>query len=85
MFRRVMAAVCIASALGLGCGGAEVSSGEEQESAQDTAALATTCEALQGKTCSPDTDRGCLYSNGTPGECFCQAIPFNKWVCIPAT
>ncbi|QSQ19828.1 hypothetical protein JY651_31665 [Pyxidicoccus parkwayensis] len=85
MSLRVLALAAFVSIVGVGCGGGEATEESGAPTEQQTSSLAATCESLQGKVCTPDREIGCTYTNGTPGECFCQAIPFNKWVCMPST
>ncbi|NVJ27501.1 MULTISPECIES: hypothetical protein [Myxococcus] len=82
MVLRVLALAAFVSIVG--CGGAEVAEGTETGALpeQDVSAQAATCESLQGRGCNPDREIGCTFANGTPGYCFCQAIPHNKWVCM---
>ncbi|MBZ4330323.1 hypothetical protein NR800_21660 [Corallococcus interemptor] len=84
MLLRGFAMFAVVSIFGMGCGGAEVTDDAESgvQPGQDSAALATSCETLQTRTCSPGAETGCQWANGTFGECFCQEIPFNKWVCL---
>lgn len=49
---------------------------------QSSAELVSSCETLQTRRCSPGAITGCQWANGTFGECFCQEIPANKWVCL---
>ncbi|QRO00842.1 hypothetical protein JRI60_18305 [Archangium violaceum] len=81
MFLRGLAMVAVVSVFGMGCGGTEVTE-EGSELGQDSAALIQSCEYLQGRVCRPDAELGCQWANGTFGECFCQNIPSNKWVCL---
>ena len=81
MFLRGLAMVAVVSVFGLGCGGAEVTEGTEQLG-QDSAGLLQSCETLQTRRCTPGAETGCQWANGTFGECFCQEIPANKWVCL---
>ncbi|MCP3162279.1 hypothetical protein [Myxococcus qinghaiensis] len=82
MVLRVMALAALVSIIG--CGGAEVAEGTETGALpeQEVSAQAATCESLQGRFCSPETEIGCTFANGTPGYCICQAIPHNNWVCL---
>ncbi|WP_164007497.1 hypothetical protein [Pyxidicoccus trucidator] len=84
MFLRVLALASVVSVFGVGCGGGEVPEGAEgvsQPEQSSSSELVSTCESLQGKTCSPEREIGCTWTSGAPGECYCQNIPFNKWVC----
>ncbi|RKH33577.1 hypothetical protein D7Y13_11660 [Corallococcus praedator] len=84
MFLRGLAMFAVVSVFGMGCGGAEVTEGAEsgESLGQDSAELINSCETLQTRRCSPGAETGCQFANGTFGECFCQEIPFNKWVCL---
>ncbi|MCP3061079.1 hypothetical protein LXT21_20055 [Myxococcus sp. K38C18041901] len=83
MILRVLALAAFVSIVG--CGGAEVPEGTETGALpeQEVSAQAATCESLQNRACNPDREIGCTFANGTLGYCFCQAIPHNKWVCMP--
>ncbi|MFP2904379.1 hypothetical protein ACLESD_04855 [Pyxidicoccus sp. 3LFB2] len=81
MLLRGLAMFAVVSVFGMGCGGAEVTEGTEQLG-EDSAELAYSCEVLQTRRCTPDAVMGCNFADGTPGDCFCQAIPHNKWVCL---
>ncbi|AKF85455.1 hypothetical protein SAMN05443572_111219 [Myxococcus fulvus] len=82
MVRRVLAFAAFVSIIG--CGGAEVAEGTETGALpeQEVSAQAVSCEARQGKVCSPETEISCTWANGTWGYCMCQAIPHNRWVCL---
>ncbi|RKH40862.1 hypothetical protein [Corallococcus sicarius] len=84
MSLRGLAMFAVVSIFGMGCGGTEVTDGVESgvPSGQDSAELISSCETLQTRRCSPGAETGCQWANGTFGECFCQEIPFNKWVCL---
>lgn len=84
MVLRGLAMFAVVSIFGMGCGGAEVTDGAESavQPGQDSAELISSCETLQTRRCSPGAETGCQWANGTYGECFCQEIPFNKWVCF---
>ncbi|MCY1042888.1 hypothetical protein OV208_16330 [Corallococcus sp. bb12-1] len=84
MFLRGLAMFAVVSVFGMGCGGAEVTDGAEigVQPGQDSAGLLSSCETLQTRRCSPGAETGCQWANGTFGECFCQEIPANKWVCL---
>lgn len=82
MTLRLLALAALVSVIG--CGGAEVAEGTETGALpeQEVSAQAATCESLKGRFCSPETEIGCTFANGTPGYCICQAIPHNNWVCL---
>ncbi|NPD24437.1 hypothetical protein D7Y27_19975 [Corallococcus sp. AB004] len=84
MLLRGFAMFAVVSIFGMGCGGAEVTDGAESDmqAGQVSAELATSCETLQTRRCNPGSETSCQWANGTFGECFCQEIPFNKWVCL---
>ncbi|CAM3327731.1 hypothetical protein G4177_24760 [Corallococcus sp. ZKHCc1 1396] len=84
MSLRGIAMFAVVSVFGMGCGGAEVTDGAESgvQPGQVSAELANSCETLQTRRCSPGAETGCQWANGTYGECFCQEIPANKWVCL---
>ena len=83
MLLRGLAMAAVVSVFGMGCGGTEVTEGTEsgESLGQDSAALADSCETLQTRPCVYDTSNFCQWSNGAPGECYCQDVPFNKWFC----
>ncbi|NNB84992.1 hypothetical protein [Corallococcus exiguus] len=84
MLLRGLAMFAVVSIFGMGCGGAEVTDGAESDmqAGQVSVELANSCETLQTRRCNPGAETGCQWANGTFGECFCQEIPFNKWVCL---
>ncbi|MCP3138921.1 hypothetical protein [Pyxidicoccus xibeiensis] len=85
MVLRVLALAAFVSVVGVGCGGGELPEGAESGAPvqeETSASAARTCEYYQGKACNPDREIGCTFANGTPGYCFCQAIPHNNWVCL---
>ncbi|RKH89896.1 hypothetical protein D7Y21_08720 [Corallococcus sp. AB045] len=84
MLLRGFAMFAVVSIFGMGCGGAEVTDGAENgvQPGQASAELVNSCETLQTRRCSPGGITGCQWANGTFGECFCQEIPANKWVCL---
>ncbi|NNB94101.1 hypothetical protein HJC10_09950 [Corallococcus exiguus] len=84
MLLRGLAMFAVVSIFGMGCGGAEGMDGVESDvqAGQVSSELANSCETLQTRRCSPGAETGCQWANGTFGECFCQEIPFNKWVCL---
>ncbi|MGE6758256.1 hypothetical protein D7X55_35675 [Corallococcus sp. AB049A] len=77
---RGFAMFAFVSIFGMGCGGAEVM--DEAQMGQSSAELINSCETLQTRRCTPGAETGCQWANGTFGECFCQEIPANKWVCL---
>lgn len=81
MLLRGLAMFAVVSAFGMGCGGAEVPE-EAEQLGQDSAALLQSCETLQTRRCTPDAEVGCQWADGAYGDCFCQNIPFNTWVCL---
>ncbi len=84
MFLRVLAIASVVSVFGMGCGGGEVTEGTEggEQPGQDSAELISSCDTLQTRRCTPGAETGCQWPNGTFGECFCQEIPHNTWVCL---
>ncbi|GMT98648.1 hypothetical protein KH5H1_27670 [Corallococcus caeni] len=84
MLLRGFAMFAVVSIFGMGCGGAEVTDGAESgvQPGQDSAELLSSCETLQTRRCTPGAETGCQWANGTFGECFCQEIPANTWVCL---
>ncbi|RKG83221.1 hypothetical protein [Corallococcus terminator] len=83
MVLRALAFASVVSIFGLGCGGEPMPEGSEEISQpqQQSSELASSCEAIIGKFCRPDTFTGCTWSNGAEAECDCQYPPFNKWTC----
>ncbi|WNG48448.1 hypothetical protein F0U60_33240 [Archangium minus] len=84
MIKRFLACVVTLSAVVTGCGGVEAD--PEPAPTHHQEALPT-CDSVDGHKCSSYTgitEKFCVYSNGTPGECFCQE-PINRWGCAPAT
>ncbi|MBN9682721.1 MULTISPECIES: hypothetical protein [unclassified Corallococcus] len=84
MLLRGFAMFAVVSIFGMGCGGAEVTDGAESgaQPGQVSAEALSSCETLQTRRCSPGAETGCQWADGAFGECFCQEIPANKWVCL---
>ncbi|HEX5748785.1 MAG TPA: hypothetical protein VFZ09_21265 [Archangium sp.] len=81
MFRSILVSAFLV--LAVGCGGVETpdDAGSDALAQQDKTTLATSCEQIQYRGCSPFSEVPCVFSNGAQGWCYCQDIPFNQWQC----
>ncbi|MBU8895120.1 hypothetical protein DRW03_02525 [Corallococcus sp. H22C18031201] len=80
MLRRILVSTLLAAGVSLGCGGTEPQA-DEAVTGQQKAGLVDACSRLQGRGCGPFSELPCVFSDGTPGTCYCQDIPFNQWQC----
>lgn len=86
MLRRIFVSAFLAAAMGLGCGGGELPADSGNGTPeQDKAGLLMSCDTMQNRVCNPLSEGACVYGDGTLGECYCQDIPFNRWVCMRPT